>query len=63
MPEIREIATDLRFPEGPIAMPDGSILFVEIAAGTLTRITSEGKKELAEAIQKKTSEIKKEKKK
>ena len=45
MAEIREIATDLRFPEGPIAMPDGSLLLVEIAAGTLTRITSEGKKE------------------
>ena len=45
MHEIKEIATDLRFPEGPIAMPDGSILLVEIAAGTLTQITSEGKKE------------------
>ena len=45
MPELKEIATGLRFPEGPIAMPDGSLLLVEIAAGTLTRITNEGKKE------------------
>ena len=45
MVQITEIATDLKFPEGPIAMPDGSILLVEIAAGTLTRISSEGKKE------------------
>ena len=45
MAQINEIATDLRFPEGPIAMPDGSILLVEIAAGTLTRISAEGKRE------------------
>ena len=45
MVKITEIATDLRFPEGPIAMPDGSILLVEIAQGTLTRISAEGKKE------------------
>ncbi len=45
MVQITEMATDLKFPEGPIAMPDGSILLVEIAAGTLTRISAEGKKE------------------
>jgi len=32
------LAEGLRFPEGPIAMPDGSILLVEIARGTLTRV-------------------------
>jgi gluconolactonase len=32
------VATGLRFPEGPIAMADGSVLLVEIAAGRLTRI-------------------------
>lgn len=31
------LAEGLRFPEGPIARPDGSVLFVEIARGTLTR--------------------------
>ena len=31
------IAAGLQFPEGPIAMPDGSVIFVEIARGTLTR--------------------------
>jgi len=41
--KIREIATGLHFPEGPIAMDDGSILLVEIAGGTLTRVTPEGK--------------------
>ncbi|MCP3855358.1 MAG: SMP-30/gluconolactonase/LRE family protein [Actinomycetia bacterium] len=36
------MATGLRFPEGPIAMDDGSVVLVEIARGTLSRVTSEG---------------------
>jgi len=35
---VRELASGLRFPEGPIAMPDGSIVLVEIARATLTRV-------------------------
>jgi gluconolactonase len=27
----REITSGLKFPEGPIAMPDGSVILVEIA--------------------------------
>ncbi|AYJ84877.1 SMP-30/gluconolactonase/LRE family protein (plasmid) [Sphingomonas paeninsulae] len=38
------IASELRFPEGPIAMPDGSFLVVEIAGKTLTRIDAQGRK-------------------
>jgi len=38
----RTIATGLRFPEGPIAMPDGSVVLVEIARGTLSRVTPNG---------------------
>ena len=30
MAELREITTGLRFPEGPIAMPDGSVVLVEM---------------------------------
>lgn len=37
-------ATGLRFPEGPVAMADGSVLVVEIAAGRLTRIEPDGTK-------------------
>ena len=44
MPDIREIASGLRFPEGPVVLPDGSLLVVEIAAGTLTRVGQDGKK-------------------
>lgn len=32
------LGENLQFPEGPIALPDGSVLLVEIARGTLTRI-------------------------
>ena len=40
---MREIASGLQFPEGPIALPDGSVLLVEIQRGTLSRVTSDGK--------------------
>ncbi|MCX7621049.1 MAG: SMP-30/gluconolactonase/LRE family protein, partial [Acidimicrobiales bacterium] len=36
--ETRTVASGLQFPEGPIAMPDGSVVLVEIARGTLTRV-------------------------
>ena len=36
------VATGLKFPEGPIALDDGSILIVEIARGTLSRILPDG---------------------
>lgn len=45
MPEIREITDGLRFPEGPIAMQDGSVILVEIAAGRLTRVLPDGTRE------------------
>ena len=35
---MQEIVSGLKFPEGPIAMPDGSVILVEIARGTLTRV-------------------------
>ena len=40
--KIREIASGLHFPEGPVAMDDGSVLLVEIASGMLTRIKADG---------------------
>lgn len=40
--EYRTIATGLRFPEGPVPMDDGSVLVVEIARGTLSRVSAEG---------------------
>ena len=43
---MRTIATGLRFPEGPIAMPDGTVLLVEIERQTLTRVRSDGSTEI-----------------
>ena len=43
-PELTEITTGLRFPEGPIAMPDGSIVLVEMFGPRLTRVAVDGTK-------------------
>ncbi|PRZ41800.1 gluconolactonase [Antricoccus suffuscus] len=36
------LATGLMFPEGPVVLPGGDVLVVEIHRGTLTRITPDG---------------------
>ena len=42
-----QVVTDgLQFPEGPIAMADGSVLLVEIRRQTLTRVFPDGKQEI-----------------
>ena len=38
MSDFTLVTDGLEFPEGPIAMPDGSVLVVEIARGTLSRV-------------------------
>ncbi len=43
---MKEVCRGLQFPEGPIALNDGSIVLVEIEAGTLTRIDPHGKREV-----------------
>ena len=40
------VATGLRFPEGPIALRDGSGPVVEIERKTLTRIAADGTKSI-----------------
>lgn len=45
MADFELVADGLRFPEGPVVMPDGSIILVEIAAGRLTRIRPDGSKQ------------------
>jgi gluconolactonase len=40
---VTQIASGLKFPEGPIAMEDGSVILVEIAGQTLTRVKPDGK--------------------
>ncbi|MGE0730372.1 MAG: SMP-30/gluconolactonase/LRE family protein [Acidimicrobiia bacterium] len=43
---MRVMTTGLQFPEGPIALPDGDVLVVEIARGTLTRCRPDGTTEV-----------------
>lgn len=46
MSELTIVADGLAFPEGPVLMPDGSIVLGEIGAGRLTRISANGEKSL-----------------
>ena len=40
--DFRTLATGLRFPEGPVALDDGSVLLVEIQRGTLSKVGTDG---------------------
>ncbi len=44
------VAAGLQFPEGPVAMPDGSLLLVEIRRQTLTRIAPDGTVSMAAKV-------------
>jgi gluconolactonase len=46
-PEITEITSGLGFPEGPVCMPDGSVLVTELQRGRITRVHPDGRKETA----------------
>ena len=46
MPEMQELASGLEFPEGPVALSDGSVVVVEIKAGRITRVGADGSKEV-----------------
>lgn len=43
--ELIEVTNGLRFPEGPIAMRDGSVILVEIFGPRITRVRPDGSKE------------------
>lgn len=43
---MKVLAEGLRFPEGPVALPDGTLLVVEIASGCLSRILPDGRVEV-----------------
>jgi gluconolactonase len=45
MAEVRELAVDLEFPEGPVVLPDGSVAVCEIQGKRITRVDSDGNKE------------------
>jgi gluconolactonase len=50
MPEFTEIAAGLKFPEGPIAMTDGSVVLVEMFGPRLTRVLPDGTKQVIAEI-------------
>lgn len=41
-PQLTEVASGLVFPEGPVAMPDGSVIVVEMLGPYITRIAPDG---------------------
>src|SRR6267154_1724117 len=43
MSEVRIVATGLGFPEGPVVMPDDSVILTEIRNNRCSRITPDGK--------------------
>src|ERR1700759_2580699 len=50
MANVRVLATGLEFPEGPVVMPDGSVVLVEIRGRRLTRVFPDGRKETVAEI-------------
>ena len=50
MSDFTEITSGLRFPEGPIAMPDGSVILVEMFGPRITRVHPDGSKETVAEI-------------
>lgn len=43
-PRLETVTTGLRFPEGPVAMPDGSVILTEMFGHRLTRVAPDGTK-------------------
>ena len=42
----RQITDGLKFPEGPVVLPDGSVVVVEIESGHLVRVALDGRKDV-----------------
>lgn len=46
MNEPKILANDLQFPEGPVELPDGSIVVVELRSGTIRQVHRDGRTEI-----------------
>ena len=44
VPQVEIVCDGLEFPEGPVALADGSVVLVEIGAGCITRVWPDGRK-------------------
>ncbi|ONG54198.1 gluconolaconase [Pseudoroseomonas deserti] len=51
MTEMKILAEGLRFPEGPVAMPDGSVVLVELAAQVVSRIAADGTRSVVAKVE------------
>lgn len=40
MSEVKVVADGLQYPEGPVSLPDGSLIFSEVAAGRVTQLSA-----------------------
>ncbi|MBU3688492.1 MAG: SMP-30/gluconolactonase/LRE family protein, partial [Actinobacteria bacterium] len=49
-PSFTEVTAGLKFPEGPIAMNDGSVVLVEMFGPRITRVWPDGRKETVAEI-------------
>jgi gluconolactonase len=49
MSDVRILATGLGFPEGPVVMPDGSVILTEIRNNRCSRVAPDGKVSLFSA--------------
>ena len=50
MTKFVEVASSLRFPEGPVALADGSVVVVEMMGKRITRIAPDGSKQIIAEI-------------
>jgi hypothetical protein len=48
--DLVELASGLQFPEGPVAMPDGSVVLVEMFGPRITRVQPDGSTETVAEI-------------
>jgi gluconolactonase len=48
--DLRVVCSGLKYPEGPISLPDGSLVICELAGGTLTRVSADGKATVIAAL-------------
>jgi gluconolactonase len=46
MAQFRVVTRGLKFPEGPVAMPDGTLLVAEIFGGNVMRVQPDGRKDV-----------------
>jgi gluconolactonase len=46
MKDARILTDGLRFPEGPVALPDGTVIVMEIEAGRISRVHPDGTKDV-----------------